>query len=49
MPKGLVIMSVFSALWTVYVIYMFRENEMMHFKKDAFKKIYQNSKKMALD
>jgi len=49
MPKGLCLMSCFSALWTIFVIYQFRSNEMMSLKKDAFKKMIVNSKDMALD
>jgi len=48
MPRGLMFMTLFSMFWTVFVIYQFRDDEMVKLNKDAFKKIAKNSKEMAL-
>jgi len=41
-------MTLFSIFWTGFVIYQFRDDEMVKLNKDAFKKIAKNSKEMAL-
>ena len=40
-------MTVFAMIWTCFVFYQFRNDEM--FKKGGFGKVYQNTKKLALE
>jgi len=47
LPRGNLFMTIFQFIWTSFVIYQFRHDEL--FKKGGFKKMYDHSKRLALD
>lgn len=47
LPGGRIIMTVFQTMWTFFVLWEFRNHEML--SKGGFKQIFHSTKKLALD